>query len=155
MDIRRLGPGDAWQVLRAASLLDKPPDPAAVYAYLEDERNVFLLAYEGERPIGFLRGTELGQLKSEHPQMFLYEVAVDEGFRRRGVGKSLVRALLRECQVRGVEEVFVFTDPGNDAAVNLYRSTGAVTETPADRMFVYRLAAGSHLPGQRSRTVGR
>ena len=142
MEIRRLGPGEEWQVLRAAPLLDQPPDPAAVRSYLADGRNVFLLAYERERAVGFLRGTELGQLKSTRKQMFLYEIAVDPGYHRRGIGRALVRELLRDCRERGLEEVFVFTDPANEPAVALYRSTGVVTETPADRMFVYQLILG-------------
>jgi ribosomal protein S18 acetylase RimI-like enzyme len=140
MEIRRLGPGDEFEVVRGAYLFDEPPDPTAVRSYLADERNVLLLAYDEEAPVGFLRGTELDQLKWPRKQMFLYEIEVAPGFRRQGVGKELIETLLQWCRERDLEEVFVFTDPANEAAVRLYRSTGAVTETPADRMFVYRLA---------------
>lgn len=140
MDVRRLGVRDVEAVLRARPLFDEPPDPSAVEAYLRDERNVFLLAEEGVESVGFLRGTELGQLKSSRRQMFLYEIAVAENSRRRGVGRALIERLLRDCRERDFEEVFVFTDPSNEAAVRLYRSTGANTETPADRMFVYPIA---------------
>jgi len=139
MRVRRLGSGAEVEVLRASHLLDEPPDVAAVRAYLADSRNVFLIAYEGSEAIGFLRGTELGQLRSKRKQMFLYEIGVDENLRRRGVGTALIQALLRDCRDLGFAEVFVFTDPANEAAVRLYRGTGAVTETPADRMYVYPL----------------
>jgi ribosomal protein S18 acetylase RimI-like enzyme len=139
MRIRRLGPGDEDEILRAARLFDAPPVPEAVRAYLADARNVFLLADEDGQATGFLRGTELGQLRSERTQMFLYEIGVDARCRRRGLGRALVRRLLELCQERGVAEVFVLTDPANEAAVRLYVSTGAVTETPADRMYVYVL----------------
>jgi ribosomal protein S18 acetylase RimI-like enzyme len=140
MNVRRLGPGDTATVLSANHLFDEPADAGAVGAYLDDNRNVFLIAFDGERPVGFLRGTELGQLKSQRKQMFLYEIAVSDDRRRQGVGAALIRRLLDRCRESGFEEVFVFTDPANEAAVRLYRSTGAVTETPADRMFVYQLA---------------
>jgi ribosomal protein S18 acetylase RimI-like enzyme len=140
MQIRTLGPGDAEEVLRAADLFDEPLSPRAVGAYLADDRNVFLLAYQGDAVVGFLRGTELGQLKTDRKQMFLYEIAVAVSHRRKGIGSALIRALERNCQDRGVEEIFVFTDdPANAAAAGLYRSTGAVTETRGDRMYVYRL----------------
>jgi ribosomal protein S18 acetylase RimI-like enzyme len=142
MRVRRIGRGAELEVLHAAHLLDHAPDVTAVREYLADERNFFLLAYEGSEAIGFVRGTALGQLRSRDKQLFLYEIAVEEGFRRRGVGTALVKALLEECRNLGFEEVFVFTDPANEAAVRLYRSTGAVTETPADRMFVYTLQSG-------------
>jgi ribosomal protein S18 acetylase RimI-like enzyme len=145
-EVRALGPSDAALVLGAAALFDEPPDPASVRAYLADPRNVFLLAMEGGRAVGFLRGTELGQLKSDQRQMFLYEIAVLDDARRNGVGSDLVRTLLRYCRERSFEEVFVFTDPANAAAVALYRSTGAITETPADRMYVYRLDVPAPVP---------
>jgi ribosomal protein S18 acetylase RimI-like enzyme len=137
--IRRLRVGDEGELVRSPTRFDEPADPGAGRDYLADPRNVFLMAYEGEIAVGFVRGTELGQLKSRQKQMFLYEIAVDERVRRRGVARALVEELLAYCRASGFEEAFVFTDPSNVAAVGLYRSTGAVTETPADRMFVYRL----------------
>jgi len=137
--IRRLLPGDEEEILRAGRLFDAPPRAEAVRAYLADELNVFLLADEGGTATGFLRGTELGQLTSDRHQMFLYEIGVDAAFRRRGIGRALVLRLLSHCRDRRIEEVFVFTYPANTAAVGLYRSTGAATETPADRMYVYTL----------------
>lgn len=141
MDVRLAGPRDLDHVLGAPYLLDEPPHPGAVRAYLGDPRNVTFLAWEGGRVVGFLRGTELGQWKGPRKQMLLYEVEVEDGFRRKGVGRALVEALLAHCRERDFEEVFVFTDdPGNQAAHALYMSTGGRTETKGDRMYVYRLA---------------
>jgi ribosomal protein S18 acetylase RimI-like enzyme len=137
--VRRLRRGDEARVLGAAPLFDDPPVPSAVRAYLADRANVFFLAADGTRAVGFLRGTGLRQLHGRKRQMFLYEVAVARSHRRHGVGSALVAALLRYCRRRGFEEVFVFTNPRNTAAVRLYRGTGGRTETSADRMFVYRL----------------
>ncbi len=71
MQIRRLGPSDTADVLGAAHPFDEPSSAEAVAAYLRDERNIFLLALDGLMAVGFLRGTELGQLKSNQRQMFL------------------------------------------------------------------------------------
>lgn len=131
---------DVGALVRAKGLFDSPPSAEATRAYLQDDRNIVLLALEGTEPVGFLRGTRLGQLRSPRPQMFLYEIAVAPESRRQGIAKALVVALLDHCRARNYAEVFVLADPGNVAAVRLYRSTGATTETPADRMFVYRLS---------------
>ena len=139
MRITRLYPGQEAEILASPELFDNPPNREAVRAYLADERNIFLLASEGSKVTGFLRGTDLGQLKSTRRQMFLYEVGVLPDFRRHGIAAELIRWLLDYCRERRFEEVFVFTEPSNEAAVALYQSTGAVTETLADRMFVYRL----------------
>lgn len=146
MRIRRLHTGDELAVLHAAYLFDDNPDLLAVRDYLSDDRNTLLVAFEGSEALGFLRATELGQLKSRRKQMFLYEIAVDEGTRRQGVGTALIRMLLQDCRERGFAEVFVFTDPSNEAAVRLYQSTGATTETPADRMYVYQLHSALEPP---------
>lgn len=137
--VRRLRPSEERLILGAPELFDEPLELAGVRAYLREPRNLFLMAFEGERAVGFLRGTEMEQLKNERKQMFLYEIAVAEDHRRLGVARRLVQEFLHHCRIEGFEEAFVFTDPSNGAAVGLYTSTGAVTETPADRMYVYRL----------------
>lgn len=147
--IRRLARGDLRSVWAASHLYDHPPDASAARAYLADERNVFLVAFVGHRAVGFLRGTCLNQPHTARPQMFLYEIEVERPYRRRGIGAGLVREFLAVSRERDCEEAFVFTDPANRAAVRLYRSTGAVTETLADRMYVYRLNSGFAPPAGR------
>jgi len=143
MRIRRILPGDELAVLRAGYLFEfGTPELAAVRTYVADARNVLLIAFDGSEALGFLRGTELAQLSSRRKQMFIYEIGVDEDFRRHGIGKALLTALLKDCRDRGFEEAFVLTDPANEAAVALYRSAGAMTETQADRMYVFMLHSG-------------
>jgi ribosomal protein S18 acetylase RimI-like enzyme len=154
MRVVRLRPGQERRLLDAASLYDDPPDILACRAYLADPANIFFLAEHEGSAVGFLRGTALRQLHTRKLQMFLYEIAVAEGFRRRGVGRALVRALLDSCRSKRFEEVFVFTSPSNRPAVGLYRSTGGVTETDADRMYVYRLAP-PRSKGRRGNRPGR
>lgn len=138
--VARMRPPDATRLARTAGhLFDHPADRSALRSYLADRRNLFLLATMRGATAGFLRGTALGQIHTPRRQMFLYEIGVTRRYRRRGVGRALIEHFLSWCRARGFEEAFVFTDPGNRAAVRLYRGTGAVTETPRDRMFVYRL----------------
>ncbi|MGD1099627.1 MAG: GNAT family N-acetyltransferase [Thermoplasmata archaeon] len=146
MRVRRLGPGTELDVLRGAHLLQETPELSAARAFLADERNVLLAAYEGSETVGLLRGTELTQLRSKRKQMFIHEIAVDERFRRRGVGKALVTSLLRECRELGFEEVLVSVDPTNSPAVRLYLTTGALPEEVAERLFVYRLHSDIESP---------
>lgn len=154
MRIHRLRTKDVDWLLRSPDLFDDPADPRASRLYLSDPANVFLLASEDGRAAGFLRGTEMRQPHTHRPQMFLYEIAVLPEFRRRGVARSLIRWLLAYCRRRGFDEVFVFTSPNNRAAVRLYRSTGGVTETDADRMFVYQLSPASRRPKRIGRASG-
>jgi ribosomal protein S18 acetylase RimI-like enzyme len=144
-------PSNAFRLVQAAQpLFDHPGDPEAMKGYLADPRNLFWLASEDGVPVGFLRATSLRQPHTRRLQMFLYEIEVAPGHRQRGVGRALVERMLTHCRRHGFEEAFVLTDPGNRAAVKLYRGTGAVTETPADRMFVYRFRTGVRRSSRRA-----
>ena len=110
--IRRLGPGDE-DVIRA--LADDEPQTAL----LADDRTVFVAAFDGETPVGFAFGYVLPRRHGRPTIFFVYEVDVDEGHRRQGVGRRLMEELLF-----GQEEAFVLTDAGNDAAMALYASLG-------------------------------
>ena len=138
----RLSQGQTAELRRAERALGVEGSPRAARAYLRDPRNVVVLASVGESPVGLVRGTVLSQLRSLRPQFLLYEIEVRASHRRRGVGAALVRTLVQHCRRLGCAEVFVLTEPSNRAAVQLYRATGATTETTADRMYVFRLRRG-------------
>jgi len=146
MRVRRLGPGMELEVLRAGFLFEDNPELSAVREYLADERNLFLVAYEGSEAVGFLRGTRLDQLHTRRKQMMLNEVGVDEKYRRRSIGRALLTALLKDCRELGFEEVFVYVDPTNVPAVRLFLATGGLPETETDRLFVYRLHSDIEFP---------
>jgi ribosomal protein S18 acetylase RimI-like enzyme len=126
-----LGPGDEDKVKQASGLFDGPARDDATARFLNDPDHHLLVAYEDDRPAGFVSGVEL-----THPdkgtEMFLYELAVDEAFRRRGIGRALAAALAGLARRRGCYGMFVLTDDDNQAAQATYRSAGAVRE--ADRV---------------------
>lgn len=124
MDIRALGPGDDAAVAAAEHLFDGAVDPDAAARFLGEPGHHLLVAYDGdERPVGFVTGVE-----TTHPdkdtEMFLYELAVDEPARRRGIGRALVEALAALARERGCYGMFVLADDDNVAALATYRSSG-------------------------------
>ena len=116
----------AAQIQAAAHLFDDPPIPAAVERFLADPTHHLLLAYAGDRPVGFVSGVEM-----THPdkgtEMFLYELAVNEDHRRRGIGRALVEALAEVARSQGCYDVWVLTEEENEAAVATYRRAGGLT----------------------------
>lgn len=110
--IRRLGPGDEDVVRRLA---EHEPQPGL----LADPHVVFLVAFDGDEPVGFAFGYELPRRHGNATEFFVYELGVDEAYRRRGIAKRLMQELLA-----GRESAFVLTEPGNDAANATYRSLG-------------------------------
>jgi ribosomal protein S18 acetylase RimI-like enzyme len=130
VDVRRLGPGDDAAVIAAGALFDDPPKADATAQFLADPRHHLLIAYDDAgRPIGFVSGVEV-----THPdkgtEMFLYELSVEERFRRRGVGRTLVEALDALGRERGCHGMWVITDTDNEAARATYAAAGGKTSPP-------------------------
>jgi [ribosomal protein S18]-alanine N-acetyltransferase len=129
-EIRRLGPDDLALVLAAQHLFDGPARPDATRRFLDSADHHLLLALDSGTPIGFVSGVEV-----THPdkgtEMFLYELGVDEPFRRRGIGKQLVNALSQLAIDHGCYGMWVGVDASdNAAALATYRSAGAEEPAP-------------------------
>jgi ribosomal protein S18 acetylase RimI-like enzyme len=125
VDIRRITEVEA--VLAAGHLFDAPPRRGATERFLADERHHLLIGYLDGVPAGMVTGVEM-----THPdkgtELFLYELGVDETFRGRGVGGSLVSALAEVARERGCYGMWVITSEDNAAALATYRRAGGVPE---------------------------
>ena len=137
--IRAMLPGESTTIVAAGHLFDAPPDLATSERFLVTPGHHLLLAFVDEVPAGFVSGVEL-----THPdkgtEMFLYELAVDGPFRRHGIGKALVDALLEIARAHGCYDMWVLTDHDNDAALATYRAT-ATTDESSHVMLTWDLAA--------------
>jgi ribosomal protein S18 acetylase RimI-like enzyme len=145
--IRQLQPGDGPQIVAAGHLFDSPPDEATSERFLASPGHYLLMAFQEAVPAGFVSGVEL-----THPdkgtEMFLYELAVDEPFRRRGIGTALVEALLAIARARGCYDLWVMTDHDNDAALATYRRSGT-TEESSHVMLTWDLSMTAPAPDRR------
>jgi ribosomal protein S18 acetylase RimI-like enzyme len=119
---------DAAAVAAAEALFDGPVRREAAERFLADPTHHLLVAVEAERAVGFVSGVEV-----THPdkgtEMFLYELAVDEGARNRGIGRTLVRELAELARGRGCNGMWVLTDDGNPAALKAYVGAGGTRES--------------------------
>ena len=124
MNIRRLTPADVDAVLAAAALFDSAPTAEWAAQFLTREGHHLLIASVDDVPAGFVSGVE-----TIHPdkgtEMLLYELGVDEPYRRRGIGRALSRQLLAIARERGCYGMWVPLELDNEAAVATYRSAGA------------------------------
>ena len=137
MTIRRLVPGDESIVADLAAERALTFDETA--ALLADERTFYLVALEGESPVGFVFAHELLRRHGDRKQLFVYDLDVTESSRRRGVGTALLRELERLACTRGIRTSFVLTNETNQPAMSLYRSLGGVRTNEDDVMWEFEL----------------
>ena len=136
--VRRAVIGDEGEIARFEDAFDDRVLPDEMRRLLEDERHHLLLGYVDDRPAGFLSAVEVFH-PDKRGELFLNEVGVMEGARRRGVARALVDELKRIGHERGCVSVWVLTDEDNAAAMRLYRSTGGVWNGEHSVMFAYTL----------------
>jgi ribosomal protein S18 acetylase RimI-like enzyme len=127
--IEHLSVGDEEKLVAAEELLDGPVKADAAHHFLNDPTHHMLIAYDDGEPAGFVSGVEM-----THPdkgtEMFLYELAVGEAHRRRGIATALVKALEDLARERGCYGMWVLCDEDNDAAVKTYRKVGGAESSP-------------------------
>jgi aminoglycoside 3-N-acetyltransferase I len=121
---------EAATVGLGAELFDGPPRAAATADFLSRPGHHLLFAYDdADHVVGMVSGVE-----TTHPdkgtEMFLYELGVAPGARRRGIGTALVRALTAVASDRGCYGMWVGVDVDNDAALATYRRAGAGEQAP-------------------------
>jgi aminoglycoside 3-N-acetyltransferase I len=122
LNVSLLAPGDEAVVERLAT----QGPPQRVRELLADERTVFLVAFEGAEPIGFVLAYELMRRHGRPSQLLVYEVEVVKRHRRRGVATALMREVERLARERGIPEGWVLTDRSNAPAMAFYESVGGV-----------------------------
>ncbi|XDD46702.1 GNAT family N-acetyltransferase [Leptospira sp. WS39.C2] len=92
-----------------------------------DDFFVFVAILEG-KVIAGLTAYLLRQYYSERPLVYIFDLAVETKWQRKGIGKSLIELINRYCKNEGMEEVFVQADLVDDYALDFYRSTGGLPE---------------------------
>ncbi len=120
------------QVEAAAPLYDGPPVREASNAFLTDPRHHLLVAIDDDgRTVGFISGVE-----TTHPdkgtEMFLYELAVAEDARHRGIGQALTASLADLARSQGCYGMWVGVDIDNVAAHATYHAAGGNEPEPCD-----------------------
>jgi aminoglycoside 3-N-acetyltransferase I len=132
--VRRLGPNEVG-MLRALNALfgevfderetysGSPPENAYCLGLLERDEVLLLVALEGERVIGGLAAYMLRKFEQERSEIYIYDLAVAEEHRRKGVATALIGEVRRIGRERGAWTIFVQADtqPEDEPAIALYR----------------------------------
>ncbi len=133
--IRRLGPGDAaaaraMNALFAEAFEDQgiylgaPPGHDYLAGLLGRQEVVALVAVADARTVGALVGYVLPKFEQARAEFYVYDLAVDAGFRRRGIGRALMQHARETARAAGAWVMFVQADPQDAPAVALYEGMG-------------------------------
>ncbi|HEY1068439.1 MAG TPA: AAC(3)-I family aminoglycoside N-acetyltransferase [Pirellulales bacterium] len=85
---------------------------------------IAVASFAEDQVVGGLAGYVLHKFEQERSEFYIYDLAVAEPFRRRGVATELIETLKSVARRRGVNIIFVQADYGDEAAVALYTKLG-------------------------------
>ncbi len=133
--VRRLGPGDV-PLLRTLNALfgeafgDRetydaaPPDEAYLATILAKEQIHVVVAEADGAVLGGLVAYEFDKLEQARREIYIYDLAVDERHRRRGIATALIARLRGIARDRRAWVIYVQADHGDDPAIALYTKLG-------------------------------
>ena len=139
MKIILLKPGDEELLARAEGVFNSNIPPRARCAMLLREPSyVMVVAMTDDNDImGRIYGNVLHRYEAS--DLLLYEVDVLEAHQRKGVGGAMLDYLRTLCTRRGYGEMWVLTEPDNEAGNALYKSAGGKLENSPTNMYVFVL----------------
>ncbi|MFC5930377.1 GNAT family N-acetyltransferase [Cryobacterium melibiosiphilum] len=94
----------------------------------------FTATIEG-RVVGGLTAYLLPMARTAARELFIYDLAVDAAFQRRGVATGLMGAIRQAAEVEGIHDIFLVAENEDAHALAFYRAIG-MTET-ATTTFAY------------------
>jgi aminoglycoside 3-N-acetyltransferase I len=134
-DIRALGVNDlpAMRAMLAMfgrafqdadSYTARQPDDGYLRNLLAGEHFIAIAAFDRATVVGGLAGYVLPKFEQARSEFYIYDLAVDEAHRRRGLATGMIEALKTIARRRGVYVIYVQADHGDDPAVALYTRLG-------------------------------
>src|SRR5215831_7132243 len=85
---------------------------------------IAVVAMRGDEVVGGLAAYELDKLEQDRREIYIYDLAVAEAHRRRGVATGLIGALRTIASQRDAYVIFVQADLEDAPAIALYESLG-------------------------------
>src|SRR5215813_7907872 len=106
----------------------EPPGRAYLEALLAKEHIIVLVARLRGEVVGGLVAYELDKFERARREIYIYDLAVAERQRRRGIATALIRHLQDIADIRQAWTIFVQADHGDDPAIRLYQTLGTREE---------------------------
>ena len=106
------------------SYASAPPGSAYLRSLLAGDTFIALVAMDEGAVVGGLAAYELRKFEQRRSEIYIYDLAVADTHRRRGIATALIQALRVEAARRGAWVIYVQADHGDDPAIELYTKLG-------------------------------
>jgi aminoglycoside 3-N-acetyltransferase I len=100
------------------------PRDAYLRSLLTKPHFIVLVAVAGKKVIGGLAAYVLEKFEQERREIYIYDLAVQEQHRRKGIATKLIKELRHIAYEQGAYVIYVQADKVDDAAIKLYESLG-------------------------------
>jgi len=91
---------------------------------LDKEHFIVIVAMMADAVVGGLVGYVLEKFEQQRREIYIYDLAVSDGHRRRGVATGMINTLKKIAADQGAYVIFVQADLEDGPAIALYRSLG-------------------------------
>ena len=118
--------GDAFK--EADTYTGTPPGAAYVERLLGGSQFIALAATQHGMVVGGLVAYELHKFEQERTEIYIYDLAVAEAHRRRGIATALIGELKALAVARNAYTIFVQADRADAPAIALYSKLGTRAE---------------------------
>ena len=100
------------------------PSDDYLIGLLSKQHFIAVVAMNGEEVVGGLAAYELDKFEQDRREIYIYDLAVAQSHRRRGVATGMIGELKRIASKRNVYVIFVQADLADGPAIALYESLG-------------------------------
>jgi aminoglycoside 3-N-acetyltransferase I len=134
-EYRQLGPGDiqlfrdllgvfAEAFAEREAYLAAQPEDSYLRKLLAQDTFIAVIALDRGEVAGGLAAYVLEKFEQERSEIYIYDLAVAEAHRRKGIATGLIRHLQGVAKSYRAWVIYVQADPGDVPALKLYASLG-------------------------------
>lgn len=134
-DIHRLSPHDSAMMIAMLDMFGEAFEDADTYGrarpgltYLKrllgGNQFIAVAALAEGVVVGGLAAYVLQKFEQERSEIYIYDLAVSEQYRRRGIATALICELKKIAAALGAYVIFVQADHGDEPAIELYTKLG-------------------------------
>jgi aminoglycoside 3-N-acetyltransferase I len=104
------------------------PDKRYLESLLVKNGFCAFVALADDKVVGGLTAYELDMYMEKGKEAYLYDLAVDENYRRQGIARLLLTKLQEYAKENGISTIFVEAHVEDMGAIDFYKSMNAVME---------------------------